>query len=250
MRSGSLARPVGGRRHDLGRAGVGPDDRRLAAAGRSDIGAIGKRRAGSHHRQRKNDGNRRSCRRGASGPAPRRRRHSRPDRRKRHPHRPDRAASLRAGVELAVQRVVIARRIGLADRSSANGGASIIRLGRGTRRRVAMQRMHRARVFRLRKSCAAATSCRVARCIHGGGPAARASASGAAGGWYWSRAAAARLDRLIGPAHGGERIGLTDQPREFGQRIALGPSPRRADHRRDHNRRPREKVCPDIDQPS
>jgi hypothetical protein len=34
----------------------------------------------------------------------------------------------------------------------------------------------------------------------------------------------ARRDRLIGPPHGAERIGLTDQPREFGQRIALARS--------------------------
>jgi hypothetical protein len=38
---------------------------------------------------------------------------------------------------------------------------------------------------------------------------------------------ATRRDLLIGPAHAGERIGLTDQPREFGQRIAFSPSRRK-----------------------
>ena len=36
-----------------------------------------------------------------------------------------------------------------------------------------------------------------------------------------SARAGARLDLLIGPTHT-ERVGLTDQPRQFGQRIALG----------------------------
>jgi hypothetical protein len=35
--------------------------------------------------------------------------------------------------------------------------------------------------------------------------------------------AATRRHLLIGPAHAGERIGLTDQPREFSQRIAFSP---------------------------
>ncbi|HXQ03205.1 MAG TPA: hypothetical protein VN831_00410 [Bradyrhizobium sp.] len=38
---------------------------------------------------------------------------------------------------------------------------------------------------------------------------------------------AARRYLLIGPAHAGERIGLTDQPREFSQRIAFSPSRRK-----------------------
>jgi hypothetical protein len=38
--------------------------------------------------------------------------------------------------------------------------------------------------------------------------------------------AATRRYLLIGPAHAGERIGLTDQPREFSQRIAFSPSRR------------------------
>jgi hypothetical protein len=38
--------------------------------------------------------------------------------------------------------------------------------------------------------------------------------------------AATRRYLLIGPAHAGERIGLTDQPRQFSQRIALSPSRR------------------------
>src|SRR4030081_2568530 len=33
----------------------------------------------------------------------------------------------------------------------------------------------------------------------------------------------ARLHLRIGPAHSAERIGLTDQPRKFGQGIALAP---------------------------
>src|SRR5258708_5904400 len=43
------------RRHDLGRTGIGPDDRRLAAARCSDIGPIGESSAGPHDRQRKTD---------------------------------------------------------------------------------------------------------------------------------------------------------------------------------------------------
>jgi hypothetical protein len=35
--------------------------------------------------------------------------------------------------------------------------------------------------------------------------------------------ARARLYRLIGPSHAAERIGLTDQPRQLSQRIALAP---------------------------
>jgi hypothetical protein len=38
--------------------------------------------------------------------------------------------------------------------------------------------------------------------------------------------AGARLDLCIGPPHGAERIGLTDQTRELGQRIALALSRR------------------------
>src|SRR5205814_8112381 len=52
-----LRPPVGGRRHDLGRAGVAAYDRRTTGAGRSDIGTIGKRSACSHHCQRENDSN-------------------------------------------------------------------------------------------------------------------------------------------------------------------------------------------------
>jgi len=37
-----------------------------------------------------------------------------------------------------------------------------------------------------------------------------------------SARAGARLDLLVGPPHAAERVGLTDQPRQFGQRIALG----------------------------
>ena len=58
MRSGVLAARIGRRRHHLGRAVVGPDDRRLAAAGRTDIGAIGKGSARPHHGQRQHGGNR------------------------------------------------------------------------------------------------------------------------------------------------------------------------------------------------
>src|SRR5260370_32775459 len=36
-----------------------------------------------------------------------------------------------------------------------------------------------------------------------------------------STGAGGRLDLLIGPTHAAERIVLTDQPRQFGQRIAL-----------------------------
>jgi hypothetical protein len=44
--------------------------------------------------------------------------------------------------------------------------------------------------------------------------------------WYWRRfvriaCSAARLYRLIGAAHGGERIGLPDQARKLRQRVAL-----------------------------
>ena len=53
-RSGTLALASAGSRNDLGRAGVGLDDRRLTAARRSDIGAIGERPAGAEHRQRQN----------------------------------------------------------------------------------------------------------------------------------------------------------------------------------------------------
>ena len=49
---------IGLGRHHLGRAVVGPDDRRLAAAGRADIGAIGKGSARPHHGQRQHGGNR------------------------------------------------------------------------------------------------------------------------------------------------------------------------------------------------
>ncbi len=51
-----LGAAIGRRRNDLGRAGVRLDDRRLAAAGRPDISAIGERGARTHHRQR-DDGN-------------------------------------------------------------------------------------------------------------------------------------------------------------------------------------------------
>ena len=61
---------------------------------------------------------------------------------------------------------------------------------------------------------------------------------------------AARRHRLIGTADVRERIGLADQARQFGQRIALGSSQAYADRRRDHSRHRREKVYPDIDQSS
>jgi len=50
--------PIRWRRHDFGRTRVCPDDRRLPAAGRSDIGAIGKSRARPNHRQSEDDDNR------------------------------------------------------------------------------------------------------------------------------------------------------------------------------------------------
>src|SRR5260370_41306225 len=37
----------------------------------------------------------------------------------------------------------------------------------------------------------------------------------------WSPGTGGGLDLLIGPTHAAERIVLTDQPRQFGQRIAL-----------------------------
>src|SRR5260221_12759553 len=37
----------------------------------------------------------------------------------------------------------------------------------------------------------------------------------------WSAGAGGRVDLLIGPTHAAQRIVLTDQPRQFGQRIAL-----------------------------
>src|SRR5262249_38199769 len=47
-----LGRGVRRRRYDLGRRVVGPDDRRLAAAGRTDIGLVGERRAGADNGKR------------------------------------------------------------------------------------------------------------------------------------------------------------------------------------------------------
>ena len=96
----------------------------------------------------------------------------------------------------------------------------IIRLSRGLLGGVAMQRMHRARVFFrviLRRGFLPGSA------LHP---------------WRWAcrRAivrigfgrrlvlivhAGARWDLRIGAAHADERIGLTDQPREFGQGIAV-----------------------------
>ena len=53
-----LGDAVGRRRDDLGRAVVGLDDRRLAAARRADIGAVGERSPRSHHGQRQHGGHR------------------------------------------------------------------------------------------------------------------------------------------------------------------------------------------------
>ena len=55
---GRLARGVGGRRYHLGRRVVGLDDRRVAALGSAEIGAVGERCACADHGERQHRGNR------------------------------------------------------------------------------------------------------------------------------------------------------------------------------------------------
>ena len=123
---------------------------------------------------------------------------------------------LRVGIELAVQRIVIARWIGLSI-GIGKRRLVVIRLWRGTLRRIAVQRMHRTRVIlgvillwdflpgalHPRRWTRGRLVIRRRRLL------------------VLSARAGARLDLLIGPTHA-ERVGLTDQPRQFGQRIALG----------------------------
>jgi len=124
---------------------------------------------------------------------------------------------LRVGIELAVQRIVIALWIGLSIGIGKRRRLVVIRLWRGTRRRIAVQRMHRTRVIfgvillwdflpgalHPRRWTRGRLVIRRRRLL------------------VLSARAGARLDLLIGPTHA-ERVGLTDQPRQFGQRIALG----------------------------
>ncbi len=122
---------------------------------------------------------------------------------------------LRTGFELAVQRIVIARRIGLVTGGLVRRRRMVFRFGRRLRRGVAEQRMHRARIILLRRFLPAGALHPRRR--------ARSDAVIVDREFVLIGLGGARLHGLIGPAHAGERIGLTDQPRELSQRIALDP---------------------------
>jgi hypothetical protein len=136
-----------------------------------------------------------------------------------------------ADIKLAVQRFVVARRIGLAILVVLKGRwwcLMIIRFRFGTNRRMTLQRMHRVRIFqrRLLKRRPLLWDFVPGGALHPG----RRTGDGAIirlrGALILVARVGARRDLLIGPAHGAKWISLTDQPSEFRQRIAFTPGRR------------------------
>ena len=136
----------------------------------------------------------------------------------------------RASIELAIERIVVTRRIRLMTGIGERRRVDIVGRGRGMGGPVAVQRMHGGGIIRLR----------LGRLVPGG-----ALHPGRRAGGGRNRAVigpiiglrqliliapialnVARLQRQIGPSHRPQRIGLSDQTRKLRQGIAVPPGRR------------------------